>query len=414
MTLSNDVLIVDDIPENLRVLGSMLRERGYHVRPVLSGALALKACAVHPPDIILLDINMPEMSGYEVCARLKQDPRLKDIPVLFVSALTETDDKVKAFRAGGEDYITKPFQVEEVEARVAAHLSLHRQKQELARVAAELRARNQAIEEDLGMARELQYALLPRQSPRFSRSVGEVGRALHLHHLYRPSAALSGDFFDVFEISENVAGVVICDVMGHGVRAALVAAILRALVTASKPNWKRPSEFMSELNRGLRRTLENTHTLLFASAFYAVVDLANGLLIHANAGHPWPLRLRDGCPPEPLGGWDGCKCGPALGLVSEPKYVSTRTEILGTETILLFTDGLFEVEAPDGSLYDYQALCRAVGEVAGHHGADLCESVVDRVRQFSGQNEFADDVCLISMEIDCRTAASVKGEPATV
>jgi signal transduction histidine kinase len=131
MTTSNDILIVDDIPENLRVLGDMLRRHGYKVRPVPSGALALKACAAQAPDIILLDINMPEMNGYEVCARLKEDPQLKEIPVLFISALSESDDKVKAFRSGGVDYITKPFQIEEVEARVATHLSLHRQKKEL-------------------------------------------------------------------------------------------------------------------------------------------------------------------------------------------------------------------------------------------------------------------------------------------
>lgn len=131
MTLSSDILIVDDTPENLRVLGDMLRRHGYKVRPVPSGALALKACAAQAPDLILLDITMPEMNGYEVCTRLKEDPALKEIPVIFISALTESDDKVKAFLSGGVDYITKPFHIEEVEARVATHLSLRRQKIEL-------------------------------------------------------------------------------------------------------------------------------------------------------------------------------------------------------------------------------------------------------------------------------------------
>src|SRR6478609_806849 len=131
MTLSSDILIVDDTPENLRVLGDMLRRHGYKVRPVPSGALALKACAAQAPDLILLDITMPEMNGYEVCTRLKADQVLKEIPVIFISALTESDDKVKAFLSGGVDYITKPFHIEEVEARVATHLSLRRQKIEL-------------------------------------------------------------------------------------------------------------------------------------------------------------------------------------------------------------------------------------------------------------------------------------------
>lgn len=119
-----DILIVDDTPENLRVLSGMLRERNYKVRPAPSGRVALQAARSHPPDLILLDINMPEMDGYEVCRELKADQDLQDIPVIFISALSETEDKIKAFRAGGYDYVTKPFEFEEVEARVATQLRL--------------------------------------------------------------------------------------------------------------------------------------------------------------------------------------------------------------------------------------------------------------------------------------------------
>lgn len=131
MTASANILLVDDTLENLQVLGDMLRRHGYKVRPVPSGKLALQACAAQPPDLILLDINMPEMNGYEVCTRLKQNPALAGIPVLFISALSESMDKVNAFGVGGVDYITKPFQIEEVEARVATHVAMRRQRQEL-------------------------------------------------------------------------------------------------------------------------------------------------------------------------------------------------------------------------------------------------------------------------------------------
>jgi sigma-B regulation protein RsbU (phosphoserine phosphatase) len=283
-----------------------------------------------------------------------------------------------------------------------------RAEQELARVAAELRTKNQALEEDLGMARELQNALLPQQFPRFPRGAEEADSAIHFHHFYRPSTAVSGDFFDVFEIEENVAGLFICDVMGHGVRAALVASILRALVNELEPVWKQPAEFMAQLNRALRRILKHTRVPLFASAFYVVADLTNGSLTHANAGHPCPLRVRRSGGPEALQRLDGCKLGPALGLLDEPQYPSARTEIVMPETVLLFTDGLFEVEAQDGSLYDYQALRDAVGELGGLKAADLCHSVVEKVCQFSGQQEFGDDVCLVAMEIDRLAAPSRK------
>ncbi len=127
----DSILVVDDLPANLTLLTDMLKENGYHVRPVPSGKLALKAVERDPPDLILLDINMPEMDGFEVCAQLKQNTRFRDIPVIFISALSETLDKVKAFRSGGVDYVTKPFQFEEVKARVETHLKLRKYQKHL-------------------------------------------------------------------------------------------------------------------------------------------------------------------------------------------------------------------------------------------------------------------------------------------
>ncbi len=130
-TSAPSILVVDDTPANLQMLADMLKRRGYRARPVPSGRLALLASKADPPDLILLDVNMPEMDGYDVCAELKKDPVLAAIPVLFISAYGETVDKMRAFAAGGLDYITKPFHVEEVEARVAIHLQLRRQSREL-------------------------------------------------------------------------------------------------------------------------------------------------------------------------------------------------------------------------------------------------------------------------------------------
>ncbi len=132
------VMIVDDTVENLRLLQSMLKESGYNVRPAPSGALALRAAAKEPPDLILLDINMPDMNGLETCKRLKQDAALKDIPVIFLSALDETDDKLRAFQAGGVDYVTKPFRFEEIRARVETQLKLRNAQNQIERKNAEL------------------------------------------------------------------------------------------------------------------------------------------------------------------------------------------------------------------------------------------------------------------------------------
>jgi putative two-component system response regulator len=127
------ILVVDDVPANLKYLSETLKQCGYQVRPAPNGKMALEAARTHPPDLILLDIRMPEMDGYETCAHLKANEALRDIPVIFISALGNTDDKIRAFDAGGVDYITKPFQFEEVQARVRTHLSLVRATRSLAR-----------------------------------------------------------------------------------------------------------------------------------------------------------------------------------------------------------------------------------------------------------------------------------------
>jgi two-component system sensor histidine kinase/response regulator len=132
-TPSGNILIVDDTPANLRLLSNMLAEQGYKVRSVINGQMALTATQASPPDLILLDIRMPEMNGYEVCERLKADEDTHDIPIIFISALDATQDKVKAFTVGGVDYITKPFQLEEVLARVETHLALRNLQKSLQR-----------------------------------------------------------------------------------------------------------------------------------------------------------------------------------------------------------------------------------------------------------------------------------------
>ncbi len=148
-----DILIVDDTPANLRLLSDMLVEQGYHVRMAPNGRLALTSAQANPPDLVLLDIKMPDMNGYQVCTQLKADPRTRDIPVIFISALEQTEDKVKAFTFGGVDYVTKPFRVEEVLARIETHLKLCELQEQLTE-------RVRELEEALAQVKKLE-GLLP-------------------------------------------------------------------------------------------------------------------------------------------------------------------------------------------------------------------------------------------------------------
>lgn len=167
--ISADILIVDDKADNIRLLSSLLSTQGYTIRKALSGSMALTAVETLPPDLILLDITMPGMSGYEVCESLKQNPKSKDIPVIFLSALDEVFDKIKAFEVGGVDYMTKPFQVEEVIIRINTHLTLSRQRQKLlqqqAILEAEIQERKQIeieLENQRRRSDELLFSILPR------------------------------------------------------------------------------------------------------------------------------------------------------------------------------------------------------------------------------------------------------------
>src|SRR5919199_5402787 len=157
-----DILVVDDIPDNLRLLSTMLAERGYKVRKAISGQMAFISAKTALPDVILLDINMPGMNGYEVCTQLKADEQTRDVPVIFISALDDVLDKVKAFAVGGVDYITKPFQTQEVIARIENQLTLVRQQSSLrertAQLEEEIKERKRA-EEEVGLLLTLSQAI---------------------------------------------------------------------------------------------------------------------------------------------------------------------------------------------------------------------------------------------------------------
>ena len=277
-----------------------------------------------------------------------------------------------------------------------------RAAEKLARLTEELRAKNESLEHDLEMARELQCALMPQRFPNFPHHASEEESAVRFFPFFRPSMIVSGDFFDVLDISDDRAGLFICDVMGHGVRAALVAAIVRSVVGELRSLWTKPGDLLCAINRALLSAFKGSDITLFASAFYVVADLSKGQLRYANAGHPNPLHLAQadkgsGASALPL---TGKPPGPALGLFEGAEYETNKRKLSQRDVVLLFTDGLFEVEGSGGELYDYQQLSSAVENRAELPLAELCRGLVDEVQQFSATQEFNDDVCLVAMDIN--------------
>jgi sigma-B regulation protein RsbU (phosphoserine phosphatase) len=276
--------------------------------------------------------------------------------------------------------------------------ALAEERNRLQKTTAELEAKNAQLEADFRMAREVQLALLPRDYPTLSHFGNSGYSALTFAHCYRPAEAVGGDFFDVFPLSPTRAGIFICDVMGHGLRAALVTAIIRTLLEELRPMMQNPGRFLSALNLQLRAILERVDEPFIATAFYLTVDTATKETQFANAGHPPPLRVRrnerivEGLLPEVV------KPGPGLGLFDEVNYSTSRSIFEQNDCILLFTDGIYEVESPEGEQFGMEAVISSLRTHADLPAEKLFNALLADACDFSQKQDFDDDVCIVAVE----------------
>ena len=194
------ILLVDDNPTNLQVLFQTLEGRGYNLLVAKDGETAIPIVKKALPELILLDIMMPGIDGYEVCRRLKNDPTTKEIPIIFLSALGETKDKVRGLDLGAVDYISKPFQAEEVIARVNTHITIYRLRREV-------QAQKDALERELEVVAEVQYDLLPKRLPEI--------KGMKLSAYYKTSRYAGGDYYDIIELPDERWGFMVADAEGH-------------------------------------------------------------------------------------------------------------------------------------------------------------------------------------------------------
>lgn len=274
-------------------------------------------------------------------------------------------------------------------------------EEKLAQYTRELQQKNAEMEDDLNMAREVQLAFLPQQFPTFPAHVAPEESALRFYSRYLPATLLGGDFFDIAPVGETSAGVLICDVMGHGVRAALVTAIHRALMEELSDYAAEPGPFLDQMNRALLSILRRTRSPMFASALYLTIDASTGVLRYANAGHPRPLHVRRRDRVVELLGQSGQRPGPALGLFEGTTYPVQEFRVAEGDLIVLFTDGLYEVENADGELYDQELLMKAIETRAEQPTESMFDETVEEVLGFSATRTFSDDVCLVGIEV-CR------------
>jgi sigma-B regulation protein RsbU (phosphoserine phosphatase) len=390
------ILIVDDTPANLQVLAGMLKDRGYKVRPVPSGKLALLAAKREPPDLILLDINMPEMNGYEVCEHLKADEVLAGIPVIFISALTDQLDKVKAFATGGLDYITKPFQMEELHARVETHLKLRRLQIDLVNVNKRLAAANSRMSRDLRAAAKIQESFLPRNLPRVP--------AADFSWIYHPCDELAGDGLNIIPLGDDKVALYILDVSGHGVASALLSVTLSRLLSlpsdpssilvrdADAPNGAQitpPAEVAAHLNRLF--PFDSTITQ-FATLLYGVLNTGTGEFRYVSAGHPGPVHLPHNAEPVILE-----STGSPIGLADDT-YEERSVQLRAGDRLYLYSDGALEATGSNGKAFGEAQLLASIGEGRSEILDDNIVGLAESIAHWRGVEAPQDDISILAVE----------------
>jgi sigma-B regulation protein RsbU (phosphoserine phosphatase) len=317
------ILIVDDTPINIGVISGALKD-SFATKVATSGEKALAiAGGKDKPDLILLDIMMPEMDGYEVCRRLKANTDTRDIPVIFLTSQTEAEDETKGFEVGAVDYIHKPFSAAVVKARVRTHLMLREAHAEIARQLVE-------INTELEMARQIQLSILPSSTPKIS--------GLDIVARYIPMTSVAGDFYDFIVVDEGHVGILIADVSGHGLPAALIASMLQVALTAQARHASEPGKVLAGLNQALCGKFQHN----FVTAAYVYLDLEKKIMKYGGAGHPPVLlwRKSTGTASEVL------ENGLVMGQFEEATYDSLELSIEAGDRFVLYTDGILETCNP--------------------------------------------------------------------
>ena len=379
------LLLVDDAPVNIQIAHAILKD-DYQVRVATSGAKALELVRTRPvPDLILLDVGMPEMDGYEVCRRLKEDPETRDIPVIFLTGKTEAEDETRGFAAGAVDYIHKPFLPAIVQARVRTHLALREAREQIAGQLAE-------IQKELAMARQMQLAILPQEAPRVE--------GMEIAARYVPMTSVAGDLYDFLPVDERRFGVLIADVSGHGVPAALCASMLKMAFASQAAHAADPARVLTELNEALCGKLDYH----FVTAAYLFVDAEKGTIDYAGAGHPPILVCGASGSARALE-----KNGLLLGMFPAAKYATMRIPLAAGDRCVLYTDGISEAHNPAGEEFGLDGLQSLLEGAPGVPSGAFADRVLEAVKGWTGRSDgesHDDDITLLVIRAT-RTGAAL-------
>ncbi len=375
------VLVVDDEAFNVDYLLQELEDFGVSTISAENGIEALKQVSKHSPDLVLLDIMMPKMDGFEVLAKMKSDEAMRDIPVIIISAHSDMQHVLKGIAMGAEDYLPKPFNPLLLKARVNASLEKKRfrnlEKEYL-----------KGLERELEIGRQIQAGFLPREI------VAPKGWVISA--FFRAAKEVSGDFYDVFALPNEKVALIVGDVTDKGVGAALYMALyrslLRAFISSNDLGEGAQTDLLSRAASFVNNYICRVHNSeMYATVFVAILDYRSGKMWFVSAGHDFPLLVRNSGKIEEIK-----PTGPAIGILEDSEFGIQEIQMEKGDGLLVFTDGLLDIRNTEGQAFGRQNL-RTLAENKTGSFETLIGNIVSELDVYSAGVDQYDDLTILGV-----------------
>ena len=370
------VLLVDDAKTNLDILVEGLKS-DHKLSLALNGEMALQIAARTPPDLVLLDIVMPGLDGYEVCRRLRQMTQTAEVPIMFLSSLEEVQNKTRGFEAGANDYLTKPFEMLEVKARVRS----------LLKAKAYTDAVKEQIASELRVAREIQMGMLPHNFASLEQTFG-----VHFGAVLEPAREVGGDLYGVCAAGLERLVLFLGDVSGKGIPASMFMVRAISLARLLSREIAEPERILARLNDELAA---DNPSGMFVTFLCAVFEPASNRLTLANAGQCRPVLLSAGETPR----WAVKNLGTALGFEPGLQFERTELTLHKGDTLIFYTDGVTEAFDTQGECYGNERLLSDSVSFAGQSAPAVTMGLLHKVRAFAGTAPQSDDIAILALNV---------------
>ncbi len=379
------ILAVDDTPTNISLLAGLLGEQ-YKVKAATNGAKALELAAANPPDLILLDIMMPGLSGYDVHERLRADPRRRHIPVIMISAVDEIESVIRCIELGAEDYLPKPFNPTLLRTRVGASLEKKRLRDDIVR-------HLDQIENELKAAREIQLSMVPLDF-----HAPSAASPVEIFATLEPAREIGGDLYDFFWGEDGRLYFVVADVSGKGAPAALFMARIKTMTRLVAMLYREPSGAAVEPGRIVAKINEDVcvdnRQDMFVTVFFGILDPRTLELMYCNAGHNTPYVIRKNGPVKLQGAH-----GIPMGILGDYEYDTERLQLARGDCLFVFTDGVTEAMDAQSSFFTDQRLEAVLAGLEGAPARAVVSEVIASVRDFSSGAPQADDIAVMAIRL---------------